>query len=406
MKIVNISTYANGGAGNAAYRLHIGLNQRANLESLFLQIDPCISQEYLNNNVKIAYHKHSFMDRIERKLGIDFENTYKKKIDKISNSYEVASFPRTYYKLEDTSYIKDADIVNLHWISFFLNYPTFFKNVQKPVVWTLHDMNAFQGMFHYEYDQIINKKAIGHFDKKIYKQKSKWIHQCSNLTIVCPSKWLKDKSENSEILGRYPHYLIPYGLNLQNYPKLEKIKAKENKSVNNGLKTILFISNGIEIYRKGFDILSNSFAILNKIPFNLITVGGKKIEIRNNLINHIHYDYINDISDLNIIYSAADLTVIPSREDNLPNVLLESFINGTPVLGFNNSGMREYIKTGFNGILAEEINSSILTKSINDFLNNKYSFNSDLIREYAELNFSESLQTERYISLYKQLLNK
>lgn len=406
MKVVNISTLVRGGAGNAAYRLHLGLNRRNDIESTFLQIDRCIGKEYLDNNVKIAYHKHSFINRIERRLNIDFENRYKKKMSKTPHTYEVASFPRTYYSLEDTEYIKNADIVNLHWISFLLNYPSFFKNVKKPIVWTLHDMNAFQGIFHYEYDQEINKKYIGNFDRTIYKQKLKWTHQALNLTIVCPSEWLKKKSENSEILGQYPHYLIPNGLNISDYPQINKNTAKETESVHNGLKTILFVANGIEIYRKGFDILSSSLTGLDCKPFNLITVGSEKFNFKNNNINHIHYDFIDDISKLNNIYTAADLTVIPSREDNLPNVMLESFANGTPVLGFSNSGMAEHIKTGINGILVNQIHSNALTGSIKDFFDNKYTFDADTIRKYTELNFSENRQVEKYVELYKQILNK
>ena len=405
MKIVQLSTASTGGAGTAAYRLHSGLARQKDVYSSFVQQGNILKSE--DNHIYSIPPDNSLLSRIKRKLKLSPEYLNAAKVATYSSrQYEIATFPTTSYRIERSEIIKNADIINLHWIANFLNYPTFFNKVRQPVVWTLHDMNPFQGIFHYEGDMIANQNNLGEIDRQICAQKLRYIHQFKNLHIVCLCDWMKKKSENSDILGRYPHYVIPNGLNLSQYPLLDKGKAIESLGINNGLKTILFISVGLEIRRKGFDLLLKAIETLRgNSNFNLITVGGEKINIEKK-VNHIHYNRIENNDELNIIYSAADITIIPSREDNLPNVMLESFANGTPVMSFSNGGMAEHIKTGENGVLLNEIGVEPLSTGINDFLNNKYNFDRGFIRKYAEDVFSDKLQAERYIELYKNILSK
>lgn len=404
MKIVHLSTASTGGAGTAAYRLHSGLLKCDGIHSSFAQ--QYNAPKLSDDHIYTIHPENSFLSKVKQRLKLspEYLNSQKTTIYD-STKYEIASFPTTSYRVEKADIIKKADLINLHWVANYLNYPTFFKRTKQPIVWTLHDMNPFQGIFHYQGDMEANKDGFGKIDKQIYAQKLNYIHQSKNLHIVCLCEWMKIKSENSEILGRYPHYVIPNGLDLSQYPTLDIEKMKAYVGVDNGLKTIAFISVGLDIRRKGFDLLVKAVATLNRNDFNLITVGGDKINL-NNGINHIHFDKITDISELNNLYSAADLTIIPSREDNLPNVMLESFANGTPVMSFSNGGMAEHVKTGKNGILIDTIGVEPLSIAINDFLNNKYNFDREAIRKYAEDTFSDTLQTERYIQLYKDILSK
>lgn len=406
MKIAVVSTYiSNGGAAIAAFRLHQALMRHPDVESAIIQKYAEDRGFMHQNNIYLAEKDKSLIAKIRRKLNIDTVTLQNEKLDKFGGKYEIASVPFSSYRLEDHPKIKDADIIHLHWVvDDFLNYPTFFQNVKQPIVWTLHDMNPFQGLFHYRQDEINSKGKLRNFDKKIHDIKLQAIHKKNNIHIVTLSSWLKRYSESSSSFGRYPHYLIPNGLNFDNYPFLNKEQVKREKDIDNKLKTILFIADNIENHRKGFDILLAAINKLNITNFNLISIGGKKISV-NEKINHLHYEKITDASELNKIYSAADLTILPSREDNLPNVMLESFANGTPIISFNNGGMTEHIKNGENGILIKDINPDALAIGINDFFEDKYYFNNDNIRKYAIHNFSDSQQIEKYINLYHSILN-
>ncbi|WP_165043400.1 glycosyltransferase [Dysgonomonas sp. ZJ709] len=405
MKVVHVSASATGGAGLAAYRLHLAMEDIDEVDSYFVQKADTSNEQAANNTYTVP-ERHSIPYRILRKLRLTPEYVNQKRIPKFSNNYqyEIATFPTTSYRIEDFPLIKDADIIHLHWVADFLNYPTFFKKVKQPIVWTLHDKNPFHGLFHTETDEAANKSAYGNLDAQILKSKEEYIHQNNNIHIVTPSDWLKKKSENSQIFKQYPHYLIPNSIDLSKC-NINRNEAKKELNVNNGLKTLFFIAHSIDIPRRGFFLLRDAIEKLGYTNFNLITLGGDRIDINSN-INHIHYTTTHNETLINTIYSASDLMVLPTMEDNLPNVMLESFANGTPVLSFSNGGMAEHIKTGENGILIDNISVESLTAGLKDFLDNKYTFDEQLIRDYAKDHFSPKLQTDRYINLYKNILNK
>jgi len=405
MKVVHVLTMINGGAGIAASRIHQGL-LREGVESSIVQRDQ--STDFSKNIIQCTVY-HDLYYRIVNKTGLKSlltpEGKFKDKISKFPRNYETVTLPYSYFPIEELPVIKDADIIHLHWVGNFLNYPTFFAKIKQPVVWTLHDMNPFMGIFHYEGDQA-NNKNLETVDKKIIKAKAKFVHQKDNIYIVTPSEWMKKKSESSTILGKYPHFLVPYGFDQKNYPVLDKNKSKELLKLNNGRINILFVAFGLNVHRKGLDLLIEAVNQLDPSTFNLISVGGGEDLPLDKRINYIRIGRTNDISELNRIYTVADVTIIPSREDNSPNVMTESLLNGTPVISFSNGGMREYIETGRNGILQNEINSESLKNGIQNFINKKYTFDENSIRYDIMRKMPFEKQTNTYINLYKKILGQ
>ncbi|MDR2955150.1 MAG: glycosyltransferase [Prevotella sp.] len=408
MKIVHISSSATGGgAAIAALRLHQSLIKHPDIQSDFIQrfhIDDDFAKA---NNIQTANTSSDIITRIRKKFNKHTEHYHWVKLNKYPKNYEIATFATTSYRLEDLPIVKEADIIHLHWVAEFLNYPTFFKNIKQPIVWTLHDINPFKGMFHFESDRLKNIKEFGALDEKIKEIKIKAINQKDDIHVVYLSDWMKKQSLASPALQRYPYSIIPNGLDFLLYPSPNIEEGRRKLDVNNGLKNILVVGATLDNIQKGFPMFFEAVNKLDRNDFNLITVGhmSDRIQVKEN-INHIHIENISDVSELNTYYAAADITVIPSKEDNLPNTMLESFANGTPIMSFSNGGMAEHINTGNNGILINEIGIEPLVQSLNDFLNNKYTFDSEKIRDYAINHFSDTKQTEKYIQLYKELLSK
>lgn len=405
MKIAHISTTSKGGAGIAAFRIHQSL--------LNNQLQSCFVQKTLNpeaaNNIYRCTHYHNLYYRLANKLGltqyVTLEGKYKHKISEYPVDYELASVPFSYFPIEEHPAVKEADIVHLHWVAEFLNYPSFFKKIKQPIVWTLHDMNPFMGIFHYEGDAQRAIMGLKGIEARILEKKIKDIHKSNNLHIVCLAEWMKEKSEKSIAFKSYPHNIIPNGLDVNSYPILDKNECRQKLNISNNKKNILFAAQQIDVKRKGADLLLDALKGLDTSSFNLITIGGGDIDV-DKRINHIKRDHVSSIAELNTAYSAADITIIPSREDNLPNIMLESLMNGTPVISFANGGMREYISTGENGILVDKIDADNLRLAIEDFINGKYIFDKEKIRNTAIQTFSDKLQAQRYIDLYKEILNK
>lgn len=411
MKVVHITSSIGGGAGIAAYRIHESLMEDSRVDSSLLQMNP-IGVSLSNMKVYRQTHFHSLSYRIQKKFGllpyISKNEHYQKIISTQPHNYEIVSLPFSYYPLHLNPIIREADIIHLHWISNFIDYPSFFKNIKQPIVWTLHDMNPFSGIFHYEGDQNKNKNPhLKKIDCEIRQIKAKCIRSHNNIHIVSPSKWMMDRSIASDIFSLFPHQVIPNGLNINSSITEDKALYKKALGIDFHKKTFLFIADHIHNQRKGLDLIIQALKTISSETYNIISVGaGDVLNLFSPEIKHYNFGSISNPNILNLIYSAADATILPSREDNLPNVILESMLNGTPVIGFSNGGMKEHIYTGINGILIEEITALALSKALDDFIQYKYTFNSDTIKGYAIKNFNYTKLSNSYYSLYESILAK
>ena len=151
MKVVQVTSSVKGGAGIAAFRLHKALRARG-VACAFVSRDYTIDFEgTTHKDTFFTYTKPSGAARLRYQLQSNFYPTprqkYQKKLQKIEPNlhYEVCSLSFSAYNLEAHPLVAQADIVNFHWMSSVLNYTTFFDGFKKPLVWTLHDMNPFQG---------------------------------------------------------------------------------------------------------------------------------------------------------------------------------------------------------------------------------------------------------------------
>lgn len=409
IKVVHISTSKHGGAGLAAYRIHDALNKSGKVESFFIQREKgeCDSEKKIFYAPIYKPYSSNIFYRIYRKIK-PYEspenNPIRNYVKNFSSNFEIVTYPDSSYRIENHPIVKEADIIHLHWVGEFLNYRTFFEKINKPIVWTLHDMNPFQGIFHYKNDEITNKKDLGKIDSKFFKKKIKAISKNNNLNIITLATWMFNLSKNSKALNKFNHIIIPNLIDFDEYPLLDKQVEKSKLHLQENLKTLMFIAQDIKNPRKGFDILIEALNLID-VRLNIITVGGCKIELKSNF-NHLHFNEIKSTAKLNSLYTVSDIVALTSREDNLPNVMLESFANGTPVISFAIGGMRDWIKDGETGILVTPFSSDELAKKITSFIEADYNkFDRQLIYNYAKENFSIENNLDKFITLYEDLTN-
>lgn len=319
---------------------------------------------------------------------------------------EPPSLPFSNQNILDHPAVKSADIIHLHWITDVLDYTSFFKNNEKPVVWTIHDMNTIKGLFHYNGDEQRNAAIAGKLDKQIFRLKKKVLKDHKNkMTLVSPSLWLKNAIKESNMFdAEQPLYEIPYALdtNIFTIRNTEKLKAKLKIPEDHTI--LLFISQSIHNHRKGFDLLVDALGKLDSSKITLLIIGYSE-NTQLSGFNCINMGYIHDNEILSNYYSLADAFIIPSREDNLPNIMLESLCCGTPVISFNLGGMAEVIQNNFNGLKALELDSDSLKETIERFIKNKETFNREKIRAHALTLFSQDIIAGKYLDIYKELLN-
>lgn len=250
------------------------------------------------------------------------------------------------------------DVLHLHNLhKFCVNLPMLFRYIKKDnvnVVWTLHDCWAFTGQCPYftmikcdkwetgcyQCPQIdIYPKSRIDNSKKMYELKRRWFTGVQNMTIVTPSQWLADLVKIS-FLKEYPVKVIPNGIDLSIF-KPTPSNFKTRYGIGEEKYVVLAVSFGWGI-RKGLDILIEISKRLDD-RFQLVVVGtdceAEKVLPK----NIISIQRTQNQLELAEIYTAANLFVNPTREDNYPTVNMEALACGTPVLTFKTGGSPESV---------------------------------------------------------------
>lgn len=428
LKVLLVNTYDRGGAANSCKRLHRGLLEKNIDCNLLLRFKVDQEQKSFQFINKQLPYNPSLIVRAIRKLkriyykisGIYKINYIRNKQEKFLRErpadLEMFSLPHTGTDLTASELYEEAEIVNLHWVAGFLDLQSFFKKNKKPVVWTLHDMNPFTGGEHYK-EKFLGIDDFGYplkrtipkeeelVSKQNIKKKKKALLRVDNLTIVAPSKWLAEEAQKSEVFKGKKIFHIPYGLDSEIFYPKDKTKSRELFNIPNEKKVILFVADSLNKNRKGFMFLIKAFELLEGKNFLLCAVGSvnSNLNIGKNILK---LGTLEGESLMCAAYSAADVFVIPSLMDNMPNTVLESIMCGTPVIGFPVGGIPEMITNGKNGYITEEISVPSLHKTLVKFFNSIQIFNRENIREDAKKKYDLNIQANRYITLFKSIIGK
>lgn len=399
MKILIISSSDSGGAGIAALRLHKAL-MASDVNSSML----CFNKSTNTPNVyRTRINKYPHIKFLEKLPILYRQNKYKKKHQSLllEGEYEIWSFPEALYDISNHYLVKQADIINIHWVGNHLNYKHFFRNVHKPIVWTLHDMNPFLGIAHYYGDRVANPQFFT-LEEKVRKLKYEAISQHSNVSVVNLCHWMKDASEKSEVFSNRRHTVIPNSIDINIFKTYDRAEIRRDLSLPLDKPVLLFVSQSVKNRRKGFDLLQTALKDLNRDCI-LLVVGGVDEELKKR-DNCIFVGSVNNEQRMAMLYAASDAFILPSREDNLPNTMVESLCCGTPVISFSNGGMRDHIQTLKNGILVEDMTAEALLEGINLFLDNASLYNRSKISENAHEVFSPTMQAKRYMDFFQSVL--
>lgn len=411
MKILHINSLSSGGAANAAIRLHHGLLKQG-LESHFLTLSGEPNQ--IENHIifpTFSNYGYSLWNRIKNKLGLTPLKSKKRTKDfkSIQGNIECFSSPHTDFNLG--AFINerlDFDIINLHWVSNFLDYQEFFSEVNKPIFWTLHDQNPFSSYWHYSLDNIENEIAQKLHTNYLNIKAESIKNAKAPIHIVTPSKWLVDCSKASVVFKNLNHSHIKYGLDTNIFkPRKEAPTNIPAISEDQEIIKCIFICQSLSNKRKGMPLLLEA---VNNLPTNLniqlIAIGQANESIKASLPkNTIFTGTIQDQNELAKLYSTAEFTLIPSLQDNLPNTMLESLACGTPVIGTPAGGIPEVVERNNYGIIANEISAQALSEAIIHFSENKNHYDRESISNFAHADFNEELQAKSYMDIYKGILS-
>lgn len=423
--MINVSILSSfdieGGAPIAAYRLHKGLREMNQHSVLIVKRktvrDPDVVPVVVKN-LKSRVEEHLF--RLMEKQLNDQNRT------DITNTY----FSPPYLTLDFTNadLIHKADIINLHWVAKFLSPESvsLLLGLGQPVVWTLHDQNPFTGGCHYSAGCEKYQKNCSdcpqikdnHLQIPFHVLKNKRKLWKKNLTIVTPSRWLAGCAKKSRVFKDFRIEVIPNSLETAVFRPKNIEQAKKELGLAPGSFTLLLGAyTGFE-KRKGFkellDVIryclqDERFAKMNHNgDVDLVAFGPPQKELKQLTAGIKSFGYINDNERLATIYSAADIFLLPSREDNLPNTMLEAMACGTPVLSFEVGGMPDMVENGVTGYMAPPFDSKkfgdlVLRLAFNEQERKHMGVN---CRRLIEDKFKLKNQAENYLDLFHDLLRE
>ena len=409
-----------GGASRAAYRLLTGL-KKAGVEARMLVMNKQSSDKSVLK-VSDYYDKHNLIERAVRKILRNLlERQRNRKRTKFPNRENKFYPDLTFSALQNSLSKLNFDILHLHWVlGDFINFKDL-QTIKGPIVWTIHDCLPFTGICYYfekceKYKTqcgmcpMLKSEVDNDLSTEVFLQKKKR-YTSLNLHIVSPSNWLAKRARESKLLGSRPIYVIPNGIDTHKFMPINKKTARNALRINNNKKIILFgaisVSTG---KRKGFGLLQSALKLLQELykpdDLELLIFGSVSTDIEEKAYFKTTYlDYIQNDRLLVLAYSAADVMVVPSKYENLPNTIMESLSCGTPVAAFDIGGNADMIESKRNGYLAAPEDSDGLAKGISWCLeNNEDNFLSKNARQKVLDNFRLELVSEKYISLYKSLL--
>jgi glycosyltransferase involved in cell wall biosynthesis len=299
-----------------------------------------------------------------------------------------------------------------------------FRKFEPPIVMTLHDMWPFTGGCHHSGDcerfrdqcgacPQLNSIKENDLTRWIWNRKERaW--RDVDFTIVSPSRWLANRAQESKLFSEKPIMVIPNGLNVERFRPIDKSTARSLLGLPQDRRLLLFCAyKGPANRYKGFDHIPALLSCLNEIRVahdtDLIILGEilpgdiASIPTPVHCLGHLH----DDVS-LALAYSSADVFLMLSSMENLPNTVMEALACGVPCAGFDVGGVGEMVDHQSNGYLVAHGELSALVSGIDLMLNDDELWHrfSAIARRKAVYSYDQSRQAREYITLFQQILSK
>lgn len=401
MKVLSLSTHSsNGGAAKTALDISNAVSSHCSIvhftsESLYRT--PPFSRSPLSSEY--------FLD-IRRKLG-RVPALFDSNQPSIYKSYSLlpSFFPKLLSQIS-------PDLVHLHWIQGEFISIEDLRHLEVPVVWTMHDSWPFSSSEHHSLpDYIPSSIAYGSLkswnpSRLTFARKLR-VYRRLNIAGVAPSLWMHNKAAASELFGRFPNYIVPNPVELSIFCPQNPLQAREHFGIPADLPVLLLASLAAPSDPiKGFDLFLQSLPMIAaKIPNLVIVVAGS---CKATTLAHPRVIYVGKIHskrEMALLYSAADVTCVPSRIETHSQTAAESISCGTPVAAFNASGNSSVVRHGQTGFLAAAYSPRELSKAVSDCF--MLSSNENLVQTLRNASsvWNPAVVGKQYYEIYKNTLS-
>ena len=397
MIIHHLASTHEGGAGMAAEKLSEKLQDKEHTHRLFSAFGSPSTRGWTNLSDKPPKHSgpRARLHRLLLSLG---KKNRPRSPEPLSLAH-LGSLP------PPDSPLWRCDVLNFQWLGgSWLDFHRLAEAIPDtlPVVWTMHDLNPVTAICHYPgKDCTALAKGCGtcpwvgglsgnHILRSSYEAKMVFYRRkAPHLVTICD--W-QDRLVKTSPLGQAAGSvtLIPNAFDRDGADAgLSRSEARTRLGLSPDTRYILTGASKLTNQRKGTDMLAE--VARNAPPgWQWITFGSRAEEALPGL-PATHFGVVENRQHLGAIYAAADLFILPSREECLAQTGLEALANGTPVLTAANTGPADYVLSGETGLLAASATADAFIATLHHF--NESSALHDPLRVRAAFN---ALHAERF----------
>ena len=340
---------------------------------------------------------------------------------RLTDRHGLASWSATRRFIEEIKALK-PDIIHIHNIhGYFLNYKILFDFLAQsdiPVVWTVHDCWLYTGhcyhyaaagcykwqslcedcpqKFEFPASYLVDRSRQNFLDKK------EAFTSVPNMTIVTVSEWMKNEMSNS-FLKNCQFQVIHNGIDL-NVFSVQDNEQGVRQRYDLGDKRIILGLASIWSKEKGWDDFIEMAKMLDDNEL-IVLVGVSEKQQEQLPSNIVGIKRTENVQQLAELYSAADVFVNPTWQDNYPTVNLEAIACGTPVVTYRTGGSVEAI-TDSTGMIVEQGDVAGLLSAAREIMQRGTQFFKDSCRKFALENFDKEERYNDYLKLYDKLLKR
>jgi len=405
LTIIHVSAADNvGGSGRSAYRIHSGLRAQGHRSRMLVNYRSTTDPD-------VGYLWRSLSWRVGDYL-------VRRATEALSLQY---LFYPSSFALARHPWFREADIVQLYNThgGYFSHSALAVLSRRKPIVWRLSDMWPMTGHCAYSYDCDRWKTGCGacpilddepalrtNRTALLWKMK-RAVYARSRLTIVAPSRWMAATAAASPLLGRFPIHVIPNGVDTNVFAPIPRPSARDLFGIPHGDRVVLFAAVETNARRKGGHHLQAALERLGDVRLRLLVVGSGAERWTGRTGHPV--TAVSAVADDRLLaaaYSAADVFVMPTLAENLPNVALESMACGTPSIAFDVGGVPDAVRpaetgwlvpTADDGALAEALRTALTDDATRERFGRR-------CRAVAASEYTAELQTTRFARLYEEVL--
>ena len=255
-----------------------------------------------------------------------------------------------------------------------------------------------------------NKGTVNDLSARVWRRKQRML-QGHVVHFVACSRWLAGAARHSGLLDGQRVESIPNPIDTKVFRQRDREESRQRLQLPSDKRLILFVAQRVTNANKGIQYLIDACRRLaNMYPdmvntTGMLLLGGHAEELENRFPFPVYpLGYVSDDKSIVDVYNAADVFVMPSLSENLPNTIMEAMACGVPCVGFKVGGIPEMIVHQKTGYVAKYRDSSDLADGIRWVLDaDRVALCSQAVRKVLH-EYSQSAVAQRYIEVYNEAM--